>query len=175
MTFIGQNKAGGTVQMGTLDGRPGVGPMQLLLVGLAGCTGVDIVGILQKKRINFTDMQVKVRAKRASDYPMIWTDIHVTYLVWGEEIRPKDVEQDALHDAAERRQIARQIVEPAGMFARISHPTGVRVEFQNRISHQGLLSDRARWFPGTCRRACSFRLLVRIVYTLPQGESQAAI
>ena len=36
MTFIGQNKAGGTVQMGTLDGKPGVGPMQLLLVAIAG-------------------------------------------------------------------------------------------------------------------------------------------
>ena len=96
MTFIGKNMAGGTVQMGTLDGKPGVGPMQLLLVGLAGCTGVDIVGILQKKRIHFTDMMVKVRAKRASDYPMIWTDIHTTYLVWGEDINPKDVEKAIL-------------------------------------------------------------------------------
>lgn len=93
MTFIGRNKAGGTVQMGSLDGNPGVGPMQLLLVGLAGCTGVDILGILQKKRVKLTDMQVKVRARRANDYPMIWTDIHVTYLLWGEDIRPKDVEQ----------------------------------------------------------------------------------
>ena len=93
MTFLGQNQAGGTVQMGSLAGRPGVGPMQLLLVGLAGCTGVDIVSILQKKRVQLSDMQVKVRAKRASDYPMIWTDIHVTYLLWGENIRPKDVEQ----------------------------------------------------------------------------------
>jgi putative redox protein len=93
MTFIGQNAAGGTVQVGTLDGKPGVGPMQLLLVGLAGCTGVDIVGILQKKRVDLKDMQIKVRAKRAADYPMVWTDIHVTYLLWGEDIRPKDVQQ----------------------------------------------------------------------------------
>lgn len=93
MTFVGQNEAGGTVQMGTLDGKPGVGPMQLLLVALAGCTGVDIVGILEKKRARLSDMQVKVHGKRASDYPMVWTDIHVTYLLWGEGIRPKDVEQ----------------------------------------------------------------------------------
>jgi putative redox protein len=38
-------------------------------------------------------MQVKVRARRADDYPMIWTEIHVTYLIWAENIRPKDVEQ----------------------------------------------------------------------------------
>ena len=92
-TFVGQNTAGGTVQMGTLDGKPGVGPMQLLLVAVAGCTGIDIVSVLQKKRIKLTDMQVRVRGKRASDYPMIWTDIHITYLLWGEDIQPKDVEQ----------------------------------------------------------------------------------
>ncbi len=93
MSFLGQNEAGGSVQMGSLNGKPGVGPMQLLLVGLAGCTGVDIISILQKKRIQLSDMQVKVRAKRANDYPMTWTDIHVTYLLWGENISTKDVEQ----------------------------------------------------------------------------------
>jgi putative redox protein len=93
MTFVGQNTAGGTVQMGTLDGKPGVGPMQLLLVALAGCTGTDIVSILQKKRAKLTDMQVRVRGKRADDYPMIWTEIHVTYLIWGDDIKQKDVEQ----------------------------------------------------------------------------------
>jgi putative redox protein len=91
--FTGLNSAGGTVQMGTLDGKPRVSPMQLLLVALAGCTGIDIVSILQKKRLNLTDLQVKVRGKRASEYPMIWTDIHLTYLVWGEALQPKDVEQ----------------------------------------------------------------------------------
>jgi putative redox protein len=79
--------------MGTLDDKPGVGPMQLLLVGLAGCTGMDIVSILQKKRANLTDFKVKVRGKRAESYPMIWTDIEVTYLLWGEGLKPKDVEQ----------------------------------------------------------------------------------
>jgi len=92
MNFIGQNAAGGTVQMGTLDGKPGVGPMQLLLVAVAGCTGMDIVSILQKKHIDITDMQVRVRGNRAADYPMIWTDIHLDYLIWGNDIHPKDVE-----------------------------------------------------------------------------------
>jgi putative redox protein len=92
-TFTGINSAGGKVQMGTLDGKPGIGPMQLLLVALAGCTGMDIVSILQKKRLNLTDLQVRVRGKRANEYPMIWTDIHLSYLVWGEALPPKDVEQ----------------------------------------------------------------------------------
>ena len=93
MNFTGHNSAGGIVQMGTLDGKPGVGPMQLLLVAIAGCTGSDIVSILQKKRANLTDLQIQVRGKRASDYPMVWTDIHLTYLIWGEGLLPKDVEQ----------------------------------------------------------------------------------
>ena len=92
-TFIGQNVSGGTVQMGELGSETGVGPMQLLLVAVAGCTGMDIVSILQKKRAQLTDLRVKVRGKRADDYPMVWTDIHLTYLIWGEDIQPKDVEQ----------------------------------------------------------------------------------
>jgi putative redox protein len=92
-TFIGLNTTGGTVQMGEMEGKPGVGPMQLLLVALAGCTGIDIVSILQKKRLKLTDMQVCVRGKRANDYPMIWTDIHITYLIWGENLQPKDAEK----------------------------------------------------------------------------------
>ncbi len=92
-TFVGQNSAGGTVQMGPLDGQPGIGPMQLLLAAIAGCTGIDIVEILHKKRVRLTDVQVRVRGKRAGDYPMIWTDIHLTYLVWAENLKTKDLEQ----------------------------------------------------------------------------------
>jgi putative redox protein len=92
-TFIGLNSAGATVQMGTLDGKPGVGPMQLLLHALAGCTGMDIVSILQKKRLKLTDLQVQVRGKRADEYPMVWMEIHLTYLIWGEALQPRDVEQ----------------------------------------------------------------------------------
>ncbi len=93
LTFVGQNTSGGTVQMGTLDGKPGISPMQLLLVAVAGCTGEDIVSILKKKRLTPTDMQVQVRGLRATDYPMIWTDIHLNYLIWGENIPLKDIEQ----------------------------------------------------------------------------------
>jgi putative redox protein len=92
-TFIGQNESGGTVQIGELNGNPGIGPMQLLLVALAGCTGSDIVSILHKKRIKIIDFKLQVRGKRASDYPMVWTDIHNTYFIWSEELSAKDVEQ----------------------------------------------------------------------------------
>jgi putative redox protein len=92
-TFVGQNELGGMVQMGALHGKPGVGPMQMLLVAIAGCTGEDIVSILQKKRANVTDMQLRVSGSRAANFPKVWTKIHITYLIWGESIKPKDVEQ----------------------------------------------------------------------------------
>jgi putative redox protein len=92
-TFIGRNAAGGTVQMGKLDERPGVSPMELILVGLAGCTGVDIVDILEKKRQPLKALKVKVRGKKAEEYPKIYKEIEITYLIWGEGIDPIAVER----------------------------------------------------------------------------------
>ena len=79
--------------MSTLDESPAIGPMQLLLAALGGCTGMDIAVILKKKHLDLTDLKVKVRGKRAEDYPMIWTEIEVTYLLWGNDLNKKDVEQ----------------------------------------------------------------------------------
>jgi len=91
LNFIGENDKGGTVQMGQVDER--IGPMQLLLVGLAGCTGIDIVSILEKKRTIPTDFKVKVRGKRAETFPMVYTDIEIEYLLWGDNLKIRDVEQ----------------------------------------------------------------------------------
>jgi putative redox protein len=91
--FIGSNLTGGTVQMGRLNEIPGISPMEMILVGLAGCTGVDIVDILQKKRQPLQALKVKVRGKKADDFPKIYTEIEVIYLVWGEGIDPQAVER----------------------------------------------------------------------------------
>jgi putative redox protein len=92
-SFIGRNLTGGTVQMGKIDDRPGISPMELLLAGLAGCTGMDIASILSKQRQPFVDLKVKVRGKRASNYPMVFTELEVTYLLWGEGLDLKAVER----------------------------------------------------------------------------------
>jgi putative redox protein len=91
--FIGRNEAGGTVQMGKLGEIPGISPMELILVGLAGCTGVDIADILAKKRQPLKALKVTVRGKKAEDFPMVYKEIEVTYLIWGEGIDPKAVER----------------------------------------------------------------------------------
>ena len=92
-TFIGQNPSGGKVQMGKLNEQPGISPMELILVGLAGCTGVDIVDILQKKREPLKALKVKVRGRKADDWPKIYKEIEVTYLIWGDGIKSQSVEQ----------------------------------------------------------------------------------
>jgi putative redox protein len=93
--YLARNKAGGTVLMGkSKDGQPGVGPMELLLTGLAGCTAMDIIDILKKKRQVPTDFKVKVRGNQKIDaYPMVFTEFEVEYLLWGENLVTKDVEQ----------------------------------------------------------------------------------
>lgn len=93
LTFIGTNPAGGTVQIGAWDGKPGLGPMELVLIALATCTAMDIVDILKKKRQLPTDLQLRVRGKRADTFPRVYTKIEVEYLIWGSGIRPADVEQ----------------------------------------------------------------------------------
>ena len=92
-TFIGRNAMGGTVQMGQLNERPGVSPMELILVGLGGCTGVDIADILRKKRQPIYALKVIVRGKKALDFPKIYKEIEITYLIWGEGIDPIAVER----------------------------------------------------------------------------------
>ena len=91
LSFIGENAKGGIVQVGPMD--EGIGPMQLILVGLAGCTGIDILTILQKKKVSLTDFKVNVRGKRANSPPKVYTDIEVEYLLWGDDLKVKDVEQ----------------------------------------------------------------------------------
>jgi putative redox protein len=84
--FIGKNLSEGTVQMGAVHGNPGVSPMEMLLLGVAGCTGMDVVSMLAKMRQNLTDLQITVRGKRADDHPRVFTEIEVIYELWGEEL-----------------------------------------------------------------------------------------
>jgi putative redox protein len=90
--FVGTNSGGALVQIGTVDGQQGASPMELLLLGLAGCTGVDIASILSKMRQNLVDLRITVRGLRAPEHPRIYTQIEVLYELWGEGLSPKFVE-----------------------------------------------------------------------------------
>ncbi len=83
MTFAAETGSGHTVVM---DGKTGAGPspMELLLVGMAGCTAVDVVSILKKQRQSFQALEVRVQGKRADSHPKVYTHITVEYIVRGD-------------------------------------------------------------------------------------------
>lgn len=64
----------------------GPSPMELLLLGLAGCTAMDVISIMAKKRQPMTNLQIKVQGERAETHPKIWTKIHLEYIAYGEGI-----------------------------------------------------------------------------------------
>ncbi len=69
----------------------GFRPMELLLVGLAGCTGMDVISILRKKRQQVTGYAVHVVGVRAEDHPMVFVEINVVHIVTGHQIQPEAV------------------------------------------------------------------------------------
>jgi putative redox protein len=75
-------------------------PMELVLIGLCGCTATDVVNILRKKREPFTRLEVHARAERAPEPPTVYTQIHLTYRVGG-KVSKKAVE-DAVHLSEEK-------------------------------------------------------------------------
>jgi putative redox protein len=93
--YLAENKAGASVLTGkSKDGSPVIGPMEMLLVGLAGCAAIDIIDILKKKQQMPLDFKIKVRGNQRIDlYPKIYTEFQIEYLLWGENLQQKDVEQ----------------------------------------------------------------------------------
>ena len=91
--FKSFNAEGGEALMGKLGDQSGLSPMEMLLAGLAGCTGIDVVHILGKKRQNLKDLEVKIHAKRADSHPMVYTEIEIEYLLWGDDLSDKAVQQ----------------------------------------------------------------------------------
>ncbi len=99
-SFEARSETGHTVIM---DGPPDMGgenrgarPMEMLLVGLGGCSAFDVVHILQRGRHSVTDCQVEVTAERAEEPPKVFTHIHMHYRVEG----------DNLPDAAVKRAVS---------------------------------------------------------------------
>jgi putative redox protein len=61
--------------------------MELVLIGLCGCTGSDVASILRKKREPFTRLEVRASAERATEPPTVYTSIQLTYVVGGKVTR----------------------------------------------------------------------------------------
>jgi putative redox protein len=90
MVFVGMPDSGFPVQ---IDSDPsyggtnnGIRPMEMIALGLAGCTAVDVLTILQKKRQQVTRFEVKIDAPRSPEYPKVFTSALITYVISGRKI-----------------------------------------------------------------------------------------
>jgi putative redox protein len=92
--FIGITPTGHALTMETRHERASAPtPMELLLIALGGCTAVDVIGILQKKREQITDYRVEVHGERRADHPRSFKRMEVRHVVTGRNISPKSVAQ----------------------------------------------------------------------------------
>jgi len=90
MSFVGESGSGHSVVM---DGAPdaggrnlGVRPLEMLLLGLGGCTSFDVVSILHKSRQQLVDCEVEIEAERAESIPKVFTRIHLHFIVSGRDL-----------------------------------------------------------------------------------------
>lgn len=97
MAFMGEAGSGHAVMM---DGSPdhggrniGIRPMEMLLIGLAGCTGFDVMQILKKGREAVKGCEVEVEAERATEDPKVFTKIHLAYRISGPGLSPAKAER----------------------------------------------------------------------------------
>lgn len=92
-TFLGIDVNGKAALMSGGGDGPGVSPMQMLLLGLGGCSMVDVVSILQKQRQPLEDIEIQIDAKRGEELPRPWETIHLHYVVTGAGLDPHKVER----------------------------------------------------------------------------------
>jgi putative redox protein len=98
---MGQTSSGHALVVDGSSTKLGPSPMELVLVGLVGCTAYDVVSILEKKRQVVAGLEVSARAERAEEPPRVYTEIHVEYVVHGRDLQPKAVE-DAIQLSKEK-------------------------------------------------------------------------
>lgn len=100
MAFEGAGNSGFMQNMDTIPALGGENnassPMEFIALGLAGCTGMDVISILQKKKQQVTDFQINIHLDRAKEHPKVFTNAVIEYLVSG-----KDVDETALLRAVE--------------------------------------------------------------------------
>ena len=95
MLMVGKSHSGHSI---TMDGPPeiggenlGVRPMEMLLLGVAGCTMIDVVTTLKKMRQDLSHCETKVNAERADEHPKVFTEIHIQFIVKGKDLDSKKV------------------------------------------------------------------------------------
>lgn len=130
MTYVAQSPSGHALVM---DGPPELGghnlgprPMEMLLMGMGGCTAIDVVNILRKARQDLRGCEIEIEAQRADRDPKVFTQIHVHFTLTGQSLSAKHVER-AIHLSAEKYCSASIML---GQTAQITHTFDIRDEEQ---------------------------------------------
>ena len=90
--FVGHASSGHAVVVDASEEKRGSSPMELVLIGALGCTAYDVVNILEKKRQVVTGVEVRGQARRADQAPRVFTEIEIEYVVRGQNVSIKAVE-----------------------------------------------------------------------------------
>ena len=93
MQIVARSGNGPAIIMDNIERGSGPTPMQLLLMGVAGCTAMDVVSIMKKKRAGMTGLEVNISGERAEDHPKRYTKINMEFVFTGNAIKPKDAER----------------------------------------------------------------------------------
>jgi putative redox protein len=117
MSFVGESGSGHSVVM---DSSPddggrnlGVRPMEMVLLGLGGCTAIDVMLILKKARQPVEDCYVEISAERAVDIPKVFTKIHIHYVLKGRDLAIKQVERAISLSAEKYCSVSQMLVKTA--------------------------------------------------------------
>lgn len=98
MIFTGHSSTGYTIPLDAAKKdvgghNAGISPMELMLTSLGGCTGMDVISILRKKKQDITGFEIQVEGVRADEHPKVYTEIWVKFVVEGNDVDPKAVER----------------------------------------------------------------------------------
>ncbi|MDH5606539.1 MAG: OsmC family protein [Anaerolineae bacterium] len=95
LKFAATANTGGEVGLasGQDEGEPGFRPMEMMAIGLGGCTAMDVLSILKKKRQDVTAFEVQVHTEVVDQHPRVWNQVTIEYLVTGNNIDPDAVER----------------------------------------------------------------------------------
>lgn len=97
MQFVANSGSGHAVLMDTTSNGSGMGtapsPMEFVLLGLGGCSGMDVVSILRKMRVEWDRFEILLEAERASEHPKVFTKIHLIYRIWGGDLSEENLKK----------------------------------------------------------------------------------
>lgn len=91
--FAARSGDGPIVVIDGKEPRGGPSPMEMVLMGVAGCTAVDVILVMEKKRVNVTAFEVNITGERTEEHPQRYTHIRIEYVLTGTGIRESDVER----------------------------------------------------------------------------------